>query len=55
MNSAGGASLWRPVLDRVAAILDELGAAGWIVGGSLRDALLGLPVQTLIWPSPPIL
>lgn len=45
MSSTSGASLWRPVLDRVATILDELGAMGWIVGGSLRDALLGLPVR----------
>jgi hypothetical protein len=45
MSSASDASHWRPILDRVTTILDELGATGWIVGGSLRDALLGLPVR----------
>jgi poly(A) polymerase len=47
MSSAIEASLWRPVLDRVATILDELGATGWIVGGSLRDAVIGLPVRDI--------
>lgn len=39
------ATHWRPLLDRAAAQLDQLGATGWIVGGCLRDALLGLPVR----------
>jgi tRNA nucleotidyltransferase/poly(A) polymerase len=45
MNAATDASTWRMILDRAAAVLDDLGATGWIVGGCLRDALLGVPVH----------
>lgn len=41
------AARWRPLLDRVAALLNESGATGWILGGCLRDALLGLPVRDI--------
>ncbi len=47
MSGTSDATLWRPSLERIASALDELGAMGWIVGGSLRDALLGLPVRDI--------
>src|SRR5215467_1766026 len=47
MNSIANAAMWRMILDNLAARLGELGATGWIVGGSLRDALLGLPVRDI--------
>lgn len=33
---------WRMLLDTVASLLDQHHAQGWFVGGSLRNALLGL-------------
>jgi poly(A) polymerase len=35
---------WPRLLDVTAWALDRFGARGWIVGGCLRDALLGIPV-----------
>ena len=35
---------WPRLLDETARAVDRLGARGWIVGGCLRDALLGVPV-----------
>src|SRR5690349_12066513 len=35
---------WSRLLDETARAVDRLGARGWIVGGCLRDALLGVPV-----------
>jgi tRNA nucleotidyltransferase/poly(A) polymerase len=36
---------WRAVLDATTTQLAQLGERGWIVGGCLRDALLGRPVH----------
>jgi hypothetical protein len=36
---------WRATLDAAAIQLDHMGEQGWIVGGCLRDALLGRPVR----------
>ncbi|HEU5349140.1 MAG TPA: hypothetical protein VFU63_11065 [Ktedonobacterales bacterium] len=33
---------WSPTLDTLADILAKMGGEGWLVGGCLRDALLGL-------------
>ena len=41
---ANGAQ-WTAALDEVALLLERLGGEGWLVGGCLRDALLGLPVR----------
>jgi len=35
---------WSHLLDETARAVERLGARGWIVGGCLRDALLGVPV-----------
>src|SRR5579859_894246 len=35
---------WPRLLDETAHAVDRLGARGWIVGGCLRDALLGVAV-----------
>lgn len=45
--SASDAARWERALDLLAAALDERGARGWIVGGCLRDALLGRPVRDI--------
>ncbi len=36
---------WSAMLDALASVLAETGGAGWLVGGCLRDALLGIPVR----------
>ena len=36
---------WRAVLDQVAVQLEQRGERAWLVGGCLRDALLGRPVR----------
>jgi poly(A) polymerase len=36
---------WLPMLDALSDVLAETGAEGWLVGGCLRDALLGEPVH----------
>src|SRR6185437_12512051 len=36
---------WWALLHTLADVLDETGGAGWLVGGCLRDALLGFPVR----------
>lgn len=38
---------WRDVLGRLAAALASRGEQGWLVGGCLRDAVLGRPVYDL--------
>src|SRR5690349_19303693 len=35
---------WPRLLGETARAVDRLGARGWIVGGCLRDALLGVPI-----------
>ena len=35
---------WSALLDALASALSDTGGDGWLVGGCLRDALLGLPV-----------
>src|SRR6185312_13012463 len=35
---------WLALLDALASALSDTGGDGWLVGGCLRDALLGLPV-----------
>src|SRR5690348_17837010 len=36
---------WSALLDALADVLAEAGGEGWLVGGCLRDALLGIPVR----------
>jgi tRNA nucleotidyltransferase/poly(A) polymerase len=36
---------WSAMLDGLADMLAETGGEGWLVGGCLRDALLGVPVR----------
>lgn len=36
---------WSAILDALSDVLAETGAEGWLVGGCLRDALLGEPVH----------
>jgi tRNA nucleotidyltransferase/poly(A) polymerase len=36
---------WSALLDVLADVLAETGGQGWLVGGCLRDALLGIPVR----------
>ena len=36
---------WSALLDALADALAETGGEGWLVGGCLRDALLGIPVR----------
>lgn len=38
---------WAALLDSRAEALERMGERGWLVGGCLRDALLGLPVRDL--------
>jgi tRNA nucleotidyltransferase/poly(A) polymerase len=35
---------WAEILDALADLLTEAGSAGWLVGGCLRDALLGVAI-----------
>ncbi len=35
---------WSALLDALASVLLDTGDQGWLVGGCLRDALLGLPI-----------
>jgi hypothetical protein len=42
-----GMRLWATLLDALAGALEALGAEGWLVGGGVRDALLGRPVRDL--------
>jgi poly(A) polymerase len=44
MTPSSSPAQWGRVLAHVAGVLAALGAEGWIVGGCLRDALLGQPV-----------
>lgn len=44
MTQHAGAE-WAGALDAVADALARLGGEGWLVGGCLRDALLGVPVR----------
>lgn len=37
--------IWSPMLDTLAEVLAESGGTGWLVGGCLRDALIGAPVH----------
>jgi tRNA nucleotidyltransferase/poly(A) polymerase len=37
--------IWSALLDALADVLVETGGEGWLVGGCLRDALLGIPVR----------
>ncbi len=41
----GEAMNWSALLDALADVLVETGGWGWLVGGCLRDALLGIPVH----------
>lgn len=43
-SANGSADRWPRLLGETARAVDRLGARGWIVGGCLRDALLGVPV-----------
>lgn len=36
---------WSAMLDTLADVLDKTGGEGWLVGGCLRDALLGVPIR----------
>lgn len=36
---------WAALLDEAAEALERMGERGWLVGGCLRDALLGVPVR----------
>lgn len=41
----GEAGRWAAILSAVAREIDQRGERGWLVGGCLRDALLGIPVR----------
>lgn len=41
----GDAARWAAILQVVAQEIDQRGEQGWLVGGCLRDAILGLPVR----------
>ena len=43
-NSIGRVMDWRAELDALAGALEQSGGEGWLVGGCLRNALLGEPV-----------
>lgn len=49
---------WQAVLDKLASVLATMGGDGWLVGGCLRDALLGVAVAdvdiALTIPSLPV-
>lgn len=43
--AADAGARWVAALAEVATTLERLGGEGWLVGGCLRDALLGVPVR----------
>ncbi|MGZ3600138.1 MAG: hypothetical protein ACXVCO_00855 [Ktedonobacterales bacterium] len=45
MSVDGEAAHWAAILGVVAREIDQRGGRGWLVGGCLRDALLGIPVR----------
>jgi tRNA nucleotidyltransferase/poly(A) polymerase len=45
MSADGDAARWAAILGAVAREIDQGGGRAWLVGGCLRDALLGLPVR----------
>ncbi|HEX8032747.1 MAG TPA: hypothetical protein VF510_02820 [Ktedonobacterales bacterium] len=45
MSVEGEAARWAAILGVVAREIDQCGGRGWLVGGCLRDALLGIPVR----------